>query len=82
VKLAPSEAPKRSSSRLANNKLAQIPISRRGEVLLMRRFDTVASDLDGVFKAGLTSGFADKVLDTFPMWRASASTAREGLLIA
>jgi hypothetical protein len=48
----------------------------------MRRFDTVASDLDGVFKAGLTSGFADKVLDTFSMRRASASTARAGLLIA
>jgi hypothetical protein len=45
----------------------------------MRCFNTEASDLDGVFKAGLTGGFADKVLDSFPMRR--ASTAREGLLI-
>jgi hypothetical protein len=61
----------RSSSRLANNKLARILISRRGEVL----------ELDGVFKAGLTCVFADKVLDTLPIRKASASMAREGLLI-
>jgi hypothetical protein len=34
VQLAPSRPPRRSSSRLANNKLARIPISRRGQVLL------------------------------------------------
>jgi hypothetical protein len=81
VQLAPSEAPRRSSSRLANNKLFRIPISRRGEVLLMRRFDMEASELDGVFKAGLTGDFADKVLDSLPIRKASASMAREGLLI-
>jgi hypothetical protein len=32
----------------------------------MRRFDMEASELDGVFKADLTCGFADKVLDTLP----------------
>jgi hypothetical protein len=63
-------------------KLAKIQISRRGEVLLMRRFDMEASELDSVFKASLTGGFADKVLDTLPIRRASASEARrEGLLI-
>jgi hypothetical protein len=66
--------------RLANNKLARIPISCRGEVLLMRRFNMEASELDGVFKKGLTGGFADKVLDTLPIRKASASMAREGLL--
>jgi hypothetical protein len=50
--------------RLTNNKLARIPISRRGEVLLMCRFNMEASELDGVFKEGLTGGFTDKVLDT------------------
>jgi hypothetical protein len=40
-----------------------------------------ASELDGVFKADLTCGFADKVLDTLPIRRASASKAREGLVI-
>jgi hypothetical protein len=38
------------------------------------------SELDGVFKAGLTGGFADKVLDSLPIWKASPSMAREGLL--
>jgi hypothetical protein len=40
-----------------------------------------ASELDGVFKGGLTGDFADKVLDSLPIRKASASMAREGLLI-
>jgi hypothetical protein len=40
-----------------------------------------ASELDGVFNTGLRGGFADKVLDTIPMRRASTRKAREGLLI-
>jgi hypothetical protein len=47
----------------------------------MRRFDMEASELDGVFKAGLTGGFTDKVLDSLPIRKASTSMAREGLLI-
>jgi hypothetical protein len=43
----------------------------------MRRFDMEASELNGVFKADLTGGFADKVLDSLPIWKASASMARE-----
>jgi hypothetical protein len=81
VQPAPSKAPRRNSSRLTNNKLARIPISLRGEVLLMRRFDMEASELDGVFKAGLTGGFAEKILDSLPIRKASTSMAREGLLI-
>jgi hypothetical protein len=73
---APSVAPKRSCSRLANNKLAKIPITRHGEVLLMRRFDMEASDLNGAFSSGLSGGLIDKVLDTFPSLKASASEAR------
>jgi hypothetical protein len=89
---APSVAPKRSCSRLANNKLAKIPITHHGEVLLMgrfdmeasdlnevlltRRFDMEASDLNGAFSSGLSGGLIDKVLDTFPSRKASASEAR------
>jgi hypothetical protein len=47
----------------------------------MRRFNMEASELDGVFKADLTGGFADKVLDSLPIRKASASMAQEGLLI-
>jgi hypothetical protein len=46
----PSMAPKCNSSRLANNKLAKILIARCGEVLLMRRFDIEASDLNSAFR--------------------------------
>jgi hypothetical protein len=46
VQPTPSEVPKRSSSRLANSKLAKILITRRGEVLLMRCFNMEASELD------------------------------------
>jgi len=35
--------PKRSSTRLKNNALAKVPAARRGEVLLMRRFDLLAN---------------------------------------
>jgi hypothetical protein len=45
------------------------------------RFDTEGGELDGVFKAGLSSGFADKVLDVVPLWKANVSKAREGRLI-
>jgi hypothetical protein len=40
-----------------------------------------ASELDGAFKARLTGGFADKVLDSLPIQKVSTSLAREGLLI-
>jgi hypothetical protein len=68
-------APKRSSSRLANNKLAKIPIARRG-VLCMCHFDMEASDLNRAFK-----GLADKVLSAFPLRKANVSKAREEVLI-
>jgi hypothetical protein len=74
-------APKRSSSRLANNKLAKIPIVSRGEVLLMHRFNMEASDLNNAFSSGVLGGLADMVLDTFPSQKASASKAREEVLI-
>jgi hypothetical protein len=47
----------------------------------MRRFDMEASELDGVFKADLTGGFTDKVLNSLPIRKASNNLAREGLLI-
>jgi hypothetical protein len=47
----------------------------------MRRFDMEASELGGVFKAGLTGGFTDKVLDSLPIRKANTNMAREGLLI-
>jgi hypothetical protein len=53
----------------------------RGEVLIMCRFDMEASDLNGAFTSGLSSGLADKVLDAFPSLKASASNAREEVLI-
>jgi hypothetical protein len=55
VQPAPSEAPRCSNSRLTNNKLARILISRRGEVLLMRRFDMETSELDGVVDGEIPS---------------------------
>jgi hypothetical protein len=79
--LASSAALKRSNSRLANNKLVKISIACRCKVLLVCRFDTEGGELDGVFKAGLSSGFADKVLDVVPLWKANVSKAREGRLI-
>jgi hypothetical protein len=81
VQPAPFEAPKRSNSRLANSKLAKIPTTRRGEVLLMRRFNMDAGELDRVFKGALLAGDADKVLDAFPMRKANTRKTREGLLI-
>jgi hypothetical protein len=36
----------------------------------MCRFDMEAGELDEVFKAYLSGGYADKVLDTFPLWNA------------
>jgi hypothetical protein len=81
VQPTPSEAPKRISSRLANNKLAAIPITRRGEVLLMHRFDMAAGELDAVFKVGLSGGYTDNVPDVFPLRKVSASTTRKGVLI-
>jgi hypothetical protein len=47
----------------------------------MRRLDMEAGELDGVFKAGLSGGYAGKVLDAFPMRKANASKAGEGLLL-
>jgi hypothetical protein len=47
----------------------------------MRRFDMEAGELDGVFKGGLSGGYVDKVLDTFPLRKAIASKAREGVVI-
>jgi hypothetical protein len=47
-----TDAAKHSSSRLANSKLARIPMARRGEVLLMRRFASsseATSHLNAVF---------------------------------
>jgi hypothetical protein len=40
-----------------------------------------ASDLNGAFTSRLSSGLADKVLDAFPSLKASASNAREEVLI-
>jgi hypothetical protein len=77
----PSAAPKRSSSRLANNKLAGFPIARRGEVLLMQCFDMTSSALNDAFSSGLSGGLADKVLDAFPSRKENASKAREEVLI-
>lgn len=51
------------------------------EVLLMLRFDMEASELNGVFEAGLSDSYVHKVLDTFPLRKINASKAREGLLI-
>ncbi|CAL5095579.1 unnamed protein product [Urochloa decumbens] len=75
-KLPEIELPKRSSTRLANNKLAKIPAARRGEVLLMRRFDIEPSDnasgalarrnLDTVFHDGVSCGHAGNVKSMFP----------------
>jgi hypothetical protein len=46
----------------------------------MRRFNMAACELDGVFKAGLSGGYADKVLDTFPLRKTSASTTQKRVL--
>jgi hypothetical protein len=73
-------ATKRSSSRLANSKLAKIPVARCGEILLMRRLDMGSSELDGTFRASLSGDFADKVLDSFPLRKANANKARVELL--
>jgi hypothetical protein len=77
---APSEAPKRSSLRLANNKLVKILIAHRGEVLLMYRSNMEAGELSIVFNAGLSGGYTDKVLDVFPLRKANAIIVREGVL--
>jgi hypothetical protein len=68
----PSKAPKHSSSKLASSKLAKITIACRGEVLLMRHFDMEAGELDGVFKSGLSGGYANKLLDACPLPKANA----------
>jgi hypothetical protein len=47
----------------------------------MRRLDMEVDELDGVFKAGCSGGYTDKVLDAFLMRKANASKAREGLLL-
>jgi hypothetical protein len=47
----------------------------------MRRFDMEASDLNSAFSSGLSGGLIDKVLDAFPSHKASASKAREEVLI-
>jgi hypothetical protein len=65
VQATPFVAPKRSSSGLANTELARIPVARCGKVLLMRRLDMEAGELDRVFKGGWSGGYADKVLDAF-----------------
>jgi hypothetical protein len=39
-----------------------------------------AGEFDDVFKAGLTGGYADKVLDAFALRKASASTTQKGVL--
>ncbi|CAL4956732.1 unnamed protein product [Urochloa decumbens] len=76
VKALAPEPSKRSSIRLANNKLAKIPTARRAEVLLMRRFDIEPSDnnsgqsssrnLDTVFHEGVSCGHAGNVKSMFP----------------
>lgn len=83
-------APKRSSTRLANDKLAMIPAARRGEVLLMRRFEPeIASKppgacggVDSVFNDGVSCGNADKMKDMFPFRRANMGRRNAGVIIA
>ncbi|CAL4906951.1 unnamed protein product [Urochloa decumbens] len=83
-------APKRSSTRLANDKLAKIPAARRGEVLLMRRFELDPSsktagangDLNGVFQDVVSCGHADKMKDMFPFRKANMGRRSLGVIIA
>jgi hypothetical protein len=82
-----TDAPKRSSSHLANKKLALIPTARRGEVLLMRRFELVAnceatSGLNGVFNPGVSRENADVVLNMFPLRKKAPSRRQVGVIIA
>jgi hypothetical protein len=75
------DAAKHSSSRLANRKLAKIPIAHHGEILLMRRFAAngeATRDLNGVFNTKVTRGNVDVVLDMFPsLKKCPASVKRE-----
>lgn len=85
---AAAEPSKRSSARLANSKLAKIPTARRGEVLLMRRFEIDPADqaphaadaLNGVFHSGVPCGHADKAKDMFPLRRANMGSSPGGII--
>nr|CAB3450262.1 unnamed protein product [Digitaria exilis] len=80
--------PMRNSSRLANSKLAKIPVARRGEVLLMRRFDLATAEqggqatgtVDCVFDNGVPRGHAEKVMDMFPLRRADMGLLSEAVV--
>jgi hypothetical protein len=78
-----TDAPKRNSSHLENNKLAMILTARRGEVLLMRRFELAAnseatSGFNGVFNPGVSCGNDDVVLDMFPMRKSRPTSVKRG----
>ncbi|CAL5009605.1 unnamed protein product [Urochloa decumbens] len=87
-RMVASEAPKRSSTRLATNKLAKIPAARRGEVLLMQRFNmepsegtiTTSGELDVAFHAGITCGKATNVKTMFPSRKPAVERRLPGIL--
>jgi hypothetical protein len=58
-----------------------IPMTHRGEVLLMRRFELAAtaeamSGLNGVFNPGVSRGNTDVVLDMFPSRKKAPSSLK------
>jgi hypothetical protein len=64
-----------------------IPTARRGEVLLMRRFELAAngeatSGLNGVFNPGVSRGNGNVVLDMFPMRKNAPNRCQEGVIVA
>jgi len=72
-----TEAPKRrSSSRLANDKMAKFPAAKRGELLLMRRFDIVGGDnavstdakcsYDQIYRDGLKQDHVEAINELCP----------------
>jgi hypothetical protein len=64
-----------------------IPTARRGEVLLIWRFELAAnveatSGLNGVFNRRVSRGNADVVLDMFLMRKKAPNGCQEGVIIA
>lgn len=55
------------------SKLAKVPVSRRGEVLLMRRLDLTTDNYNNAFTAGLTQDHASKLQGTYPARKLASS---------
>ncbi|CAO2035434.1 unnamed protein product [Urochloa humidicola] len=75
-------AARRSSARLANGKLAKVPAAKRGEIILMRRFDIIdeakpvtseaKAKYENVYRGGMESNHVESVQEMFPTRRSAA----------